>query len=118
MWIQLHFLVEAFCRTSGRPFREVFTELELRFGFSRRVPSRWPGVETMQAAAEWLHALREAQLAERRAWIAGQRRAKKSSDRHSVPAGLREAEARARAHAASVPAVGCWGWKRRREREG
>ena len=116
MWIQLHWLVEAFCRTSGRPFREVFAELELRFGFSRSVRSRWPGVETMRAAAQWLHTLREAQLSERREWIAGQRRIKASSDRHSAPAGLREAEARSRAHAATLPEVGCWGWKQRRER--
>jgi hypothetical protein len=115
MWIHFHWLVEAYCRTSGRSFREVFAELELRFGFSRRVRSRWPGVETMRAAAEWLHTLRDAHLAERRDWIAGQRRAKAASDRHSAPAGLREAEARSRAHAASLPALGCWGWRRRRE---
>ncbi len=115
MWIRLHWLVEAYCGTSGRPFGEVFGELELRFGFSRRARGRWPGVETMRAAAEWLHVLREAQLAERREWIAGQRRAKAASDRHSAPAGLRAAEARSRAYAATVPRVGCWGWRLRRE---
>lgn len=114
MWIDLHWLVEAFCRTSGRPFPAVFAELELRFGFSREVRSRWPDAVIIRAAAEWLHTLREPHLAERRAWIAGQRRAKATSDRHGVPAGLREAEARSRNYAASLPEVGCCGWRRRR----
>ena len=76
MWIELHRLVEALCRTLGRPFDEVFADLELRFGFSRAVRSRWPGIEVMQAAAEWMQTLREAHLTERRAWSAARRRAK------------------------------------------
>jgi hypothetical protein len=70
----------------------------------------------MQAAAEWMQTLREAHLTDRRTWIAGQRRAKATSDRHSVPADLRAAEAHSRAYASNVPAVGCWGWKQKRER--
>ena len=116
VWLELHRLVEAFCRTFGRPFNEVFADLELRFSFSRAVRSRWPGIESMQAAAEWMQTLREAHLAERRAWGAARRRAKAASDRHSAPAGLREAEARSRAHAATVPTVGCWGWRLQRAR--
>ena len=116
MWIELHRLVEASCRTLGRPFNDVFADLELRFGFSRAVCSRWPGIEVMQAAAEWMQTLREAHLTERRAWSAALRRAKAASDRHSVPAGLREAEARSRTYASTVPTVGYWGWKQKRER--
>jgi hypothetical protein len=115
-WIELHRLVEAFCRTAGRPFAEVFAGLEARFGFARAEPGRWPDLATMRAAADWLRAARELQLAERRAWIAERRRAKAAARRAEVPPGLREAEARARAYAATVPRVGCWGWRARRER--
>ncbi len=60
--------------------------------------------------------LREAHLNERRAWSAAQRQAKAASDRHSVPAGLCEAEARSRIYASTQPAVGCWAWKQKRAR--
>lgn len=116
MWIELHRLVEAYCRTAGRTFTEVFAELEARFGFARAERTRWPDVATMRAAARWLHARREAQLAERRAWIAGQRRARAAARRVPAPAGLREAEERSRDYAATVPRVGVWGWRRRRDR--
>jgi predicted methyltransferase len=114
-WIELHRLVEAFCRTAGRPFTEVFAELEARFGFVRGEPRRWPDLETMRAAAEWLRAARAGRLAARRAWSAEQRRAKAAGRRGRAPAALREVEARSRAYAATVPRVGCWGWRRRRQ---
>lgn len=114
-WIELHRLAESFCRTAGRPFTEVFAELEARFGFVRADRRRWPDLETMRAAAAWLRAAREVQLAERRAWIAGQRRAKAVGRRTQVQAGLREVEARLRAYAATRPRPGCWGWRRRRQ---
>lgn len=116
MWIELHRLVEAYCRTAGRPFTAVFAELEELFRFSRTVRARWPDVPTMRAAAEHLHGLRDAILAERRAWIAERRRTKRFARASSPPAHLRDAEARARAHAAERPQVGCWGWRLRRER--
>lgn len=112
-WIELHRLVEAFCRTAGRPFTDVFAELEDRFSFSRTHRARWPDLPAMRAAAEWLRGERDALLAARRAWIAEQRR-RKAFARESAPAGLREAEARSRNYAARLPHVGCWGWRLRR----
>ncbi len=116
-WIELHRLVEAFCRTAGRPFTAVFAELEARFDFSRTQRARGPDVATMRAAAESLRAERDALLAARRVWIAEQRR-RKVFARDSAPPGLREAEARSRAYAARIPRVGCWGWRLRRARLG
>lgn len=117
VWIDLHRLVESFCRTVGRPFTDVFAELERRFEFSRTVRARWPELATMRAAAEWLRAERDVHLAARRAWIAEQRRRKAASQRERVPDGLREAEARSREQAARRRPVGCWGWRIDRERQ-
>lgn len=118
LWIDLHRLVEGFCRTTGRGFEEVFTHLEMNFNFSRRDRRRWPSAQVMVLVATLLHAEREAILAERRSWISGQRAAKARSHRGPPPAELAEAEARAREYAARsrVTAArfsGKWGWERR-----
>jgi hypothetical protein len=115
-WIALHRLVEAYCRTTGRAFAEVFSELEQRFAFTRRDRNRWPDLAVMRAAATMLHTQRLAALVPRRAWAA--RRRQSRSHREPVPAGVREAEARARDYAARIPNVGAWGWRRRRKQAG
>jgi hypothetical protein len=114
-WIELHRLVEAYSRTVGIPFREVFAELEKRFGFAREVRTRWPDIGTIRLAAAWLRARRQRVLEERRAWIAARRHTKAAGRGGPAPAGLREMDARIRAYAASVPRLGCWGWRARRE---
>ncbi len=117
-WIALHRLVEAYCRTVGSPFHSVFAELEERFAFDRSDPNRWPDLDTMRQAAQWLHEKRERVLAERGAYISKQRIAKAGGQREAAPSKLCEAEARVRLNAESIPKVGYWGWRKRRESDG
>lgn len=118
LWIDLHRLVEGFCRTTGRAFDEVFAHLESNFNFSRSDRRRWPSAQVMVLVAALLHAEREAILARRRVWIADQRAAKARSRRGPAPAELRDAEARVRDYAArsrvtAARFTGKWGWERR-----
>lgn len=108
-WISLHRLVEAFCRTTGRGFDEVFRELELAFDFSRSNSRRWPDLAVMAAAATALHTERRRVLSARERLRAGDAAAR---------AELRAFDARVREYVASVPNVGAWGWRRRRLRGG
>ena len=123
LWIELHRLIEAYARTAGTPFSEVFAELEERFGFARGERSRWPDVETMRAAATLLGERRGDLLRRRRGWIAARRQAKAHrraglSGAVAPPAPeLLLHEARCRAHSAAIPRVGCWGWRARRQRQ-
>jgi hypothetical protein len=105
-WIGLHRVVEAFCRTSGRDFNDVFAELEQRFDFSRGDTRRWPELATMKAAATMLHEERERVLALRRALGA--------RDDAAARAELRAFDAQVRAHAGRARHVGVWGWRRLR----
>ena len=114
-WIHLHRLVEAYCRTSGTPFNVVFEELEQRFGFRRADRARWPDLDTMRRAAEWLREARNRLLDERRELVRLQREAKRQGRRTRVARRLQAAEARTRAHAEGIPRVGYWGWRKRRE---
>jgi len=123
VWIELHRLVEAYARTAGIPFSEVFAELEERFAFAREERGRWPDVETMRAAATLLGERRSALLRRRRAWIAARRQAK-AHRRSGLPGAVAPAahelllhEARCRAHSATIPRVGYWGWRARRQRQ-
>ena len=114
-WIALHRMVDAYCRLTGMSFRAVFAELVRRFRFERGDPSRWPDASTMRQAADWLNAERAEVLAARDALIAARRRAKASGRRTPVPDELARSEARIRDYRASLPRVGCWGWRGRRE---
>ncbi len=124
-WIALHRLVEAYARSAGIPFSEVFAELEEALGFARGERARWPDLETMREAARILRGRREALLRRRSAWIAA-RRSAKARRRSGRPGRIEPPapellahEARCRAHSATIPAVGCWGWRaRRRRRDG
>jgi len=123
VWIELHRLVEAYARTAGHPFTQVFVELEERFDFARAERCRWPDIETMQAAAALLGERRDAVLRRRGAWIADRRRAK-AHRRSGLPGPVAPAapelllhEARCRAHSATIPRVGYWGWRARRQRQ-
>ncbi|MCB9755972.1 MAG: hypothetical protein H6713_39120 [Myxococcales bacterium] len=111
-WIELHRLVEAYSRTVGARFTEIFAELETRFGFQREDPTRWPDRATIRAAAELLHARREALLERRRALVATRRRAKRAG-RRGPPAPELAALERG-GDAPAIPRVGVWGWARRR----
>lgn len=115
-WIALHRMVDAYCRLTGSPFRLVFAELERRFDFDRGDPRRWPDPPTMRRAADWLSAARQEVLAARNRLIAARREAKARGVRGQVPDELARSEARIRDYRASLPSVGCWGWRRRRER--
>ena len=52
VWIALHRLVEAACRTLGTTFTIEFEQLERRFAFVRTDPRRWPDLATMRRAHE------------------------------------------------------------------
>jgi len=122
-WLELHRLVEAYSRTMGVPFTEVFEELEARYGFAR-AGQQAPALATLQAAATDLQERRSDALTRRRAWIDARRRAK-ARRRSGAPGqieapaqALLDAEARSRTYAATIPRVGYWGWARRRKAEG
>ena len=118
VWIALHRLVEAACRTLGTTFTGEFEKLEHRFAFARADPRRWPDLATMRRAAEHLHARRARALAARDALIAARRAAKARGRRREVPAELAACEARHQVQSPKPPRVGYWGWRRRREGEG
>jgi hypothetical protein len=115
VWIELHRLVEAYCRTVAVPFSQVFHELERRFGFSRSDRSRWPDMDTMRVAARYLHEERQRRLELRAAWTA-QRRGEKTRRVADSEARrwLGSEGARNQAYASSAPKVGYWGWRARR----
>ena len=108
-------MVDAYCRLTGVAFQTVFAELERTFEFERGAVGRWPDPPTMRRAADWLKAARDEALAARNALIAARRQEKALGRRTSVPAQLARSEARIRDYRASLPRVGCWGWRRRRE---
>jgi hypothetical protein len=109
-------MVDAYCRLTGVAFRTVFAEMERRFGFERADAGRWPDPPTMRRTADWLNGKRDEALAARNALIAARRRDKALGRRTSVPAELAQSEARIRDYRASLPRVGYWGWRHRRER--
>lgn len=117
VWIRLHRLVEAYGRTVGSPFLVVFAELERRFAFRRNDRDRWPDLDTMRRAAQWLRGERDRALADRRVLISTRRIAKEKGQRDGGPPELRGAEERTRANAESIPRVGYWGWRKKRELE-
>lgn len=110
-WIALHRVVEAYARSAGLRFSVVFAELEERFGFERAVPSRWPGLETMQAAARLLRQRRDAMFQERSALVASRRAEKRRGRRVPVAPDLVRIEHRS---ILPAPPVGYWGWRKRR----
>ena len=112
-WIELHRLVEAYCKTVATPFHDVFAALEARFDFGRE-PAKWPELATMRRAAVWLRDRRQLALTERASATAAQRAEKARGRRVSVPATLRASEAAVRGYVASTPQVGAWGWRDRR----
>lgn len=115
VWIALHRLVEAACRTLGTTFTAEFEALERRFGFARANPRRWPDLATMRRAAEDVRVRRAEALAGRNALIASRRAAKAGGRRRDVPAELAASEARHQVHSPRPPRVGYWGWRRRRD---
>ncbi|AKU98296.1 hypothetical protein AKJ09_04960 [Labilithrix luteola] len=114
VWIHLHRLVEAYARTTGTPFPEVFDDLERRFDFLRGERARWPDLATMRRAAGWLRTSRSRILDERQSLVRERRDAKRRGDRGRVPVRLREHEGRTRMYVERVPRVGYWGWRARR----
>lgn len=109
-WIDLHRLVEAYCKTMGGRFTEVFAELERRFGFARAAPEAWPDLRTIRAAADELERRRSAHLEARARLVAARRRAKAAGRRAPPP----ELQALERVAGPCPPRVGVWGWRRRR----
>lgn len=110
-WIELHRLVEAYCRTMGGRFSAVFAELEGRYGFAREDPARWPDLATIRAAADDLQGRRQARLDARARLVAARRRAKAAGRRGPPPPELVALET---IHGPCPPRVGFWGWRRRR----
>lgn len=115
VWIALHRLVEAGCRTLGTTFTVEFEELERRFAFARATPGRWPDLATMRRAAGYVSARRAEALAARNALIAARRDEKARGRRREVPTALAAFEARHQIQSPKPPRIGYWGWRRRRE---
>jgi hypothetical protein len=110
-WIELHRLVEAYCRTTGGRFSAVFAELEGRCGFVRDDRAQWPDLATIRAAADELQGRRQARLDARARLIAARRQAKAGGRRDPPPPELAALET---IRGPSPPRVGYWGWRRRR----
>jgi hypothetical protein len=118
VWIALHRLIEAACRTLGTSFTAEIEALERRFSFARADPRRWPDLATMRRVAEDVHARRARALARRDALIASQKAVKLRGRRRDVPTELAAFEARHQVQSPKPPRVGYWGWRKRREEAG
>lgn len=113
-WIALHRCIEAYCRTTGESFVEVFDRLARDFGVQRG--RSLPPTARLRAAVLALRRDREALLAERRTAIAA-RRVEKAAGVRRPPATELDLAERARTRRnEGIPRVGPWGWARVRTR--
>ena len=112
-FIALHRCVESLARLTGESFVEIFAQLELQYGFSRE-PHSWPGAEQIRLASRQIRLRREHYLATLGRLMAERRQQKRSGQRHFAGSPLEMLEEKRRLQNQNWPAVGCWGWKLRR----
>lgn len=111
-WIAFHRCVEAFSRTTGEPFCDVFERLALAHGFSRS--ASLPKRAKLVAAVAQLGEERAAWLEEHRRMVDERRALKRAGRREATADELRAREQRRNANVGRVPRVGYRGWRRLR----
>ncbi len=111
-WIAFHRCVEAFSRTTGEPFCDVFERLALAHGFSRS--ASLPKRAKLVTAVAQLGEERAAWLEEHRRMVEDRRALKRAGRREVTGDGLQAREQRRNANVGRVPRVGYRGWRRLR----
>lgn len=112
-WIELHRLAEAYSRTTGEPFTRVFEQLEQKFNFKREVEHKWPTLEKMLEAGDYLKTSRDTFLTNFNALTAKRKQEKKNGNRHT-----KDVELIGICHKQNEnnkPEVGYWGWEKLRK---
>jgi hypothetical protein len=104
--------IESMSRLTGQPFRHICNRLKIR-----RDPAHWPTLPEMWAVLDQLEAERDAFLSEYHRLVTERRQQKKAwraGGKPPQPGRLEEMIAQRNSH--KTPRVGCWGWRRLRER--
>ena len=112
-WVDFHRCVEAFSRTTGEPFCDVFERLGRTHGFERG--EKIPAGTRLRAAVRQLAEERETWLARRAELVRERREAKRRGLREPPPGELDQRERKRNAWIELQPRVGYWGWRRLRD---
>lgn len=112
-WIAFHRCVEAYCRTTGERFGDVFDRMKRDHGVARG--RALPAPSALRAAVADLRARRDARLERDAADIIARRAAKRAGRRRPDPGLLDDREQDRRRANQLWPRVGLWGWRRLRD---